>query len=367
MQVTWVDSIDCIPRELFNTLVPLGNPSMRWEWLKVLEETAKRTHQAWKPQHAMVWNDQKLIAAAVFWWREDSWGDFVFDQEIAFHAMKLGFSWYPKLVGTVPFTAAMGWRILHRESPEGWQAMANILDAALGLAATQRSSLNLLWLEPSWISQPRVQAELSQRQGFFWPHPHFWWERGNLKNYEDFLSHLNKNDRRNARRELNSAQQHGLEIVIQKASESPREWHRTMAALYQKTNDQFGYYAARFLDNEFFEQAALTAGDWVWYVAALSPQKSTPMAMSFFVSDEVHWIGRYWGEESFYKNLHFQLCYHEPLRYILNGTGRSFDPGMGSPHKLQRGFWPYTAMSWHWVSNRQLNEILRRSFEKIYS
>lgn len=335
---------------------------MRWEWLEVLERNALRTGQTWKAQHALVWDGTELVAAAPFWWRGDSWGDFVFDQEIAALARSLKIPYYPKLVGTVPFTAAMGYRILHEDNPRGLKAARLILETAQELARSRSTSLNLLWLDPNWLEHEGGRDILDSFQGVFWPHPHFWWERRDWPHYEAFLASLDKNRRRNARRELQSAAEHELRVVFQQASACPPSWHRTMAELYHRTNDQFGWMAARFLDAQFFEEAAQVAGKLIWYVAAVEEGQECPVAMSFLLSDGVHWIGRYWGEFRFYKNLHFQLCYHEPLRYILNGSGQSFDPGMGSPHKIQRGFEPRSALSWHWHAQRPMAELFRRLF-----
>ncbi len=362
MRIEWFPSIEDLPRERYNALVAPGNPSMRWEWLRVLERNALRTGQAWKGQHALVYDGDELVAAAPFWWRGDSWGDFVFDQEFAAVARSMKLPYYPKLVGTVPFTAAMGYRFLHEDSPRGRQAAALILDGALKLAQDRGTSLNLLWLHPDWIESEETQNLLQRHRGVLWPQPHFWWERRGWTDYEAFLGSLDKNRRRNARREIQSAAEHGLRVVISRAAACPASWHRTMAELYHRTNDQFGWMAARFLDEEFFEEAGREAGDLVWYVAAVAEGQETPVAMSFLLSDGTHWIGRYWGEVNFYKNLHFQLCYHEPLRFILNGTGQSFDPGMGSPHKIQRGFQPRPALSWHWHAQRPMAEVFRRIF-----
>lgn len=350
-----------IPRDLFDALVPPGNPSMRWEWLSVLEETAHRTGQSWEGTHLLVWDRNELVAVAPLWWREDSWGDFVFDQQLAAWARSRRLPYYPKLVGTVPFTAAMGYRVLHAPDDRGWEALTLALRAAADWARERGTSLNLLWLEPNWLAHPEVMRRLVDLGGVFWGHPHFWWERRGWASYADFLDSLDKNRRRNARRELESAHQHGLEVVIRRADQCPASWHARMAELYHRTNDQFGWMAARFLDSRFFAEAARTAGRWIWYVAALAPEDSDPVAMSFLLSDGVHWIGRYWGELQFYKNLHFQLCYHEPLRHILDGNGQSFDPGMGSPHKLHRGFEPFTAVSWHLFFQPEVDRIVRDS------
>lgn len=172
MRIEWLPSIEALPRERYNALVPAGNPSMRWEWLRVLERNALRTGQSWKGQHALVYDGTELVAAAPFWWRGDSWGDFVFDQEFAAVARSFRLPYYPKLVGTVPFTAAMGYRFLHEDSSRGLEAAALILDAAVELARSRGTSLNLLWLKPDWIEKETTQNLLARHGGVIWPQPH---------------------------------------------------------------------------------------------------------------------------------------------------------------------------------------------------
>jgi predicted N-acyltransferase len=38
------------------------------------------------------------------------------------------------------------------------------------------------------------------------------------------------------------------------------------------------------------------------------------------------------------KDLHFAVCYYAPIDYCIKEGIRYFDPGLGSPHKIRRGF-----------------------------
>lgn len=359
MRLVWVETLEEVDRQAWNALVEPGSPTLRWEWLHVLERNALRTGQAWGPTHALVWEGRDLVAAAPFYWRREGWGDFAFDQEIHALARSWGGSWYPRLTGVVPFTAAMGWRVLH---PPGRQDAAGfLLRGAWDLVVRRGTGLACLWLDSAWVARKEILALFRELEGAFLERSHFWWERRGEVDFEDFLARLTKNDRHNARRELKSAAEHGLAVHILRAAEAPPSWHRAMARYYFHTNEQFGPWAAQYLDGHFFEEAAAEAGELVWYVAALASGDEVPEAMSFLVSDGVHWVGRYWGQRRFYRNLHFQLCYLEPFRYLLGSGGRSFDPGMGSPHKLRRGFWSAPAWFWFLPADPALAAVLREA------
>ncbi len=138
-----------------------------------------------------------------------------------------------------------------------------------------------------------------------------------------------------------------------------------MSGFYQTTNENFGPWAARFLDDKFFTEAAELAGELIVYAAALKPPSTEPVALSFLVTDGKHWVGRYWGASEYFPDLHFNLCYYAPLAQLLETGGESFDPGMGSPHKVRRGFIPFPSESWHWGATKLSDKVFRYNFPRL--
>ncbi len=113
-QVTWVNSLTNIPQADWDALaLPLKTPFLEWEWLTNLETSGSATAQTgWLPNHLTVWQGQTLVAAAPLYLKSHSYGEFVFDQEWADVAHRVGLNYYPKLLGMTPFTPAEGYRFL---------------------------------------------------------------------------------------------------------------------------------------------------------------------------------------------------------------------------------------------------------------
>lgn len=87
--------------------------------------------------------------------------------------------------------------------------------------------------------------------------------------------------------------------------------------------------------------------------------------MSMCVFKDQWLFGRYWGSDPGYKDLHFNLCYYAPIRWMIEHGLRYFDPGAGSPHKLRRGFLPHGVVSFHRFLDPQLQLLFESTMARI--
>jgi predicted N-acyltransferase len=76
-------------------------------------------------------------------------------------------------------------------------------------------------------------------------------------------------------------------------------------------------------------------------------------------------IGRYWGSASPIKDLHFNMCFYEPIQWAIDHGIRSFDPGAGSAHKIYRGFAAVANTSWHRFYEPHLKLLFQRFIDGI--
>jgi predicted N-acyltransferase len=97
-----------IQREEWDRLAaPYGTPLLSWGFLALLEASGSMTPETgWTGAHALARRDGELVAAAPFYVKAHSWGEFVFDFEFAEIAQRAKADWYPKLVGMIPATPA---------------------------------------------------------------------------------------------------------------------------------------------------------------------------------------------------------------------------------------------------------------------
>jgi len=329
-----------------------GTPLLSWGFLALLEESLSiGPETGWTPAHILL-RDRgtgSLAAAAPFYARSDSWGDFVFDQGFARAAEQAGYRWYPKLVGMVPVTPAPAWRILTAPAGagggygDGADLAARLLETAEDLA--RRSGLagiHILWPDggtaeplgsmPGWAS---------------WEHQAFLWTDEGYGDFRGWLDSFSKNMRRNVLRERAALAASGVKTRIVTAREAAAEpgLLDLMANLYEAHNDRFGPWAAKFLTRDFFLRLPEFLPD--GWLLCRADRGGKTVGLSFLMEGRDRLYGRYFGASEEIPFLHFELCYYLPVEYALGRGIRSFDPGMGGDHKARRGFRSYLAPSFH--------------------
>jgi predicted N-acyltransferase len=98
-----------------------------------------------------------------------------------------------------------------------------------------------------------------------------------------------------------------------------------------------------------------------------------PVGMSFLLRKGELMYGRYWGSTGHYDSLHFNACYYSPIEWAIENGVQRFDPGIGSSHKVRRGFTATANWSLHRfydprlarIMTQHINEINRMEQERI--
>ncbi|MEI8095658.1 MAG: peptidogalycan biosysnthesis protein [Spirochaetales bacterium] len=324
-----------------NLTSALPTPILEWCWLDWLERSGSiDIAHGWAPQHLTLWDAGRLVAGAPLYLRDHSWGDFVYDFAFAQAAQSRGMPWYPKLVGMSPATPSVGWQVLVApgEDSEGlterWLAEAEKLARKLGAVSLQAN-----FTDPAWSDALPGRWER-------WSHQHFLWTNDGFSTFDDYLGAFDKNQRRNIKRERASMEAQGLTLKLVSGDEIPQAWFGLMGELYDRTNSQFGPYAARFLEPEFF--LGLEAIRPILTLAAtFEAGDPTPLALGFLLKKGPALVGRYWGERRHVDDLYFNICYYRPIEWAIEHGIQSFDPGAGSELKVRRGFRSFRNVSLH--------------------
>lgn len=350
-----------IPRADWDALAdPAGTPLLSWGFLALLEESGSiRPETGWTPAHVLLRDrrDGTLAAAAPFYVRGDSWGEFVFDQGFARAAEEAGYRWYPKLSGAVPVTPAPAWRVLTapgRGETGAAGLRGRLLDAAEGLARDGGlAGVHVLW--PGGEAADLLRA----RPGWTaWEHQAFLWSDEGYGDFRGWLDSFSKNMRRNVLRERSALAASGVRTRIVGAREAAAEpgLLALMADFYEAHNDRFGPWAARFLTRDFFLRLPefLPEG----WLLGRADRGGRTVGLSFLFEGRDRLYGRYYGASEEIPFLHFELCYYLPVEYALARGLRSFDPGMGGEHKARRGFRSYTTPSFHLPFSRPVARFL---------
>lgn len=353
----WHDSISELGQSEWDALLPSdASPGHSWAWLRAMEASGSvAPASGWQPSH-LVLRDKagRAAAAAALYFKDHSHGEYIYDYQWADIAAQLGVDYYPKLVACIPATPSPDYRFL---IPDGADA-AVLADRLLRHIEERAASVNSLHFV---FVHPQLAGLLARRGYQSWRHQRFAWRNRGYAAFDDFAARFGKNQRRNIRREREEAQGHGLALDIVGAGAlgpADRERHaRLMWRFYRDTNEQFGPWAAFYLNEEFFLRAVELCGDDLLFGRAWRPGEAEPRAMTLMVRRGGQLYGRFWGAAGFYSSLHFELCYYLPIEYCIREGIALFDPGAGSPHKIRRGFDSEASDSYHRFGDRRLNEL----------
>lgn len=362
MDYAWHGSMREIDHDSWNRLADsLATPLLTHEWLAHLEDSGSITPDAgWTPSHLTLHEDGVMVAAVPLYIRDNSWGEFVFDFAFAQVADEIGQPYYPKLVGMSPATPSPAFGFLITPGREGELTGPIMREIERFCREQQIPVLQFNFVEPDW------QRRLSEYGMVTWEHHGYLWHNEDFESFDDYLARFRKNQRRNIRRERASMDEQGISIEVVPASGAPAAYFERMADYYIRTNRQFGPYAARFLSREFFTSMPEEVARHVWFVVAHHPDED-PLAMAFLVRRGGRVLGRYWGTAVDLKDLHFNVCYYAPIEWAIQEGVSLFDPGMGSQHKVRRGFRSVATYSLHRFFNHHMQAILEANMDRINS
>ena len=361
--VAWISKLAEIPQASWDALaMPLKTPFLEWDWLNNLETSGSATGKnGWLPHHLTVWRDKNLIACAPLYVKSHSYGEFVFDNQWADLAQRLGIQYYPKLMGMTPFTPAEGYRFLIADG-EDEDELTGIMVSAIDHFCDRHniSGCNFLYVDPVW-------RDRMEQHGFSaWLHHSYIWQNQSYQNFDNYLGAFNANQRRNIKRERKAVETAGLLVKTLTGDEIPQAMFGQMYAFYENTCDKFGWWGSKYLTKRFFEQLHDNYRDRVLFVAAYDKEdERQPMGMSFCLYKGDRMYGRYWGSLQEIDCLHFDACYYTPIEWAIDRGIQTFDPGAGGRHKKRRGFPATPNYSLHRFYNNRLAQILKSYIGQI--
>jgi len=361
--VAWISKLAEIPQASWDALaMPLKTPFLEWDWLNNLETSGSATGKnGWLPHHLTVWRDKQLIACAPLYVKSHSYGEFVFDNQWADLAQRLGIEYYPKLMGMTPFTPTEGYRFLIADG-EDEDELTGIMVSAIDHFCDRHniSGCNFLYVEPAW-------RERMEQHGFSaWLHHSYIWQNQSYQSFDNYLGAFNANQRRNIKRERKAVETAGLLVKTLTGDEIPQAMFAQMYAFYENTCDKFGWWGSKYLTKRFFEQLHDNYRDRVLFVAAYDKEdERQPMGMSFCLYKGDRLYGRYWGSLQEIDCLHFDACYYTPIEWAIDRGIQTFDPGAGGRHKKRRGFPATPNYSLHRFYNNRLAQILKSYIGQI--
>lgn len=319
-------------------------PFMRHAYLSALHETGCASPKTgWQLQVLALRQGDRWMAACPLYFKNHSYGEYIFDWAWAQAYQRHGLDYYPKAVIAVPFTPVPGSRLLARD--DTWRD--RLLSAALALTReTLASSLHLLWADEADLRSAQ-RLGLMRRDGV-----QFHWRNPGVTDFDGFLATLRQEKRKKIRQERRKVFEAGIDFVtLQGADIGPADWdffYRCYAQTYAEHGNP------PYLNRAFFARMAdHMAEHWVLIQARREGQ---PIACSLLAVRDLGRpqavaYGRYWGALERHDCLHFEACYHQPIEWCLRHGVSRFEGGAQGEHKMSRALLPTPTASAHFIAH----------------
>lgn len=350
-EVRVLDALTRVEPDEWDALAGEDDPFVEHAFLSALEESGSvGPGTGWEPRHLVLVRDGSLVAALPCYLKSHSYGEYIFDFAWASAAHRARIRYYPKLVAMVPMTPATGTRFLVHESVPYEAAVSALLEALVGLAATEGASsahINFLSERERVVvaRDPRFLARLSHQYHF---------HNEGYASFDALLEEFRSPARKQVRKERKVVAESGLRIETKTGDELGEHDWAALRSFYFDTCLRKG--STPYLDPRFFDVIRRRLSHRV--VAVLAYEGDEPVAGTLSFEKGRRIYGRYWGANEAYDRLHFELCYYRLIERAIDRRCDRFEAGAQGEHKIKRGLLPAEIHSAHYIANPWLKEAI---------
>ena len=351
MDITFLNSLQQLNESDWQALNPSNSPLLSYDFFHALEVSGSvSAEQGWQPHHLVTKDPsvskQATSAILPLYLKSHSWGEYVFDWSWAQAFEEHNIPYYPKLVGTIPFTPVTSNKLL------GDTSIATI--ASLLSEHCQQNNIHswhlLFCAEHEQCSTPPLPDDVYLRHTV-----QFTWFNKGYGSFDDFLRSFTARKRKNTRKERLSIIDQGVSVRRVQGVDITEQELAFFYLTYQLTYAKKGHQPH--LTIEFFQHIVKTLAKNILLVIA--SKQGADIACAWFFHDETHLYGRYWGCTEQVKNLHFELCYYQGIEFSIENNFTCFNPGTQGEHKIQRGFEPVLTHSYHWIQHQSFRSAIK--------
>ena len=351
MKVDFINSINEINKEEWNTIINSDYPFLKYEFLESLEKhKCVSEDRGWSPFHVIVSDENKKIAIMPMYIKTDSQGEFIFDWSWADAFYRNGVNYYPKLVCSIPYTPASGPRLSVIQEGKTKEIIENIYSALKEISEElDFSSVHILLAEEEEI-RSFSNAGFSIRSSYS-----FHWFNNNYKDFNNFLEDMTSRQRKNIKKERDKILQQGITMKKIKGEGITDKMLSAFYQFYQLTYLKRGMQG--YLNYDFFKEIFQLIPENILLIMALDKGGNyVAGALNFY--DKKKLYGRYWGCFEEFDSLHFETCYYQGIEFCIDNALVTFDPGVQGEHKIKRGFCPIETFSAHWIKDSRFREAI---------
>ncbi len=347
-------SIKEISKEIWNELTnEINNPFYEWTWLKNLEISKSVSRETgWQPLYFVAYKNEEILGIAPIFLKNHSYGEFIFDQSFARLAQELNLNYYPKLIGMSPYSPVNGYQFLYKKNEDKKEITNLLINHIESFAITNKIlSCNFLYIDESW-------GNYLKSLGYHkWINSSSEWRSNGEKTFDDFLCRFNSNQRKNIKKERKSITKQDIKVEIFNEDDINQEILKKMHNFYEQHCSRWGVWGSKYLTSTFFEKIVANKKNILLFSASKNDSNDI-FAMSMCVKNKKNLWGRYWGSQEDISNLHFELCYYQPIEWAIKNNIHFFDPGAGGKHKRRRGFFAKSTISLHKWFDKNMENII---------
>jgi uncharacterized protein len=352
-QIKILNSIQEIDKAEWS-LLDHESPFTSYEFLQALEISKSTTlERGWIPQIGTFRNFEGELLCVIYGHiKNHSYGEYIFDWNLAQAYEQSGYSYYPKFCSSIPFSPVTTKKILVKKS---------VIDS-INISQCLKEfdeQLKLNSYHHLFISR-ELQSRLQKNQYIPRSSLQYHWRNQNYHSFQDFLNRCTSSKRKMIQKERKKVQ--SLDLIIKRVEGdqlilmSQKIYKLYLSTIYKKG-------AIAYLNEDFFRHLFSTLEKNILLeIAVDSDDLNEPLAFSLFLYSDKALYGRYWGikteKEEIYPQLHFEMCYYRGIDFCIEKHLELFEAGAQGEHKISRGFEPTVINSAHKFTNPKWNELI---------
>lgn len=358
LRVDWLTDLSQISENCWLTLFQSDFPFTDHAFLNALADgQSVDSNSGWHSQHLAVWQNDQLVALVPGYLKTHSYGEYLFDWQIAQAYQQLQLPYYPKWIAALPFTPVTGPRLGMRQGTDQ-HAVLIVVCQFLKAELNQGKLHSVQWLYP----EADLAKALAEQGLWLRFDVQFLWQNQRYTDFNDFLARLNSRKRKQIAKERAACAGLSLQTLTgEQLTES--HWQqliRCYQVTYLKRSGHHGY-----ITPQSFQLMAKTMATQIVVFAAFDskqPQQIVAAALCFQGKDRLY--GRYWGALEHNDYLHFELCYYQGIEYCIKQGLAFFDAGAQGEHKLKRGFAPVLRYGAYCFADTPLSAAIQGYFKQ---
>lgn len=320
-------------------------------YFSIHSDHQKITHRENEKRKEGNGEEEEILALVIGFVKTHSYGEYIFDWQWAQAYDNYQIPYYPKLTFAIPHSPVSAPKFLGDQKLIDQILISHILSFA---QKNHLSGTHFLF------TQENENQILEKHQFLIRDSLQYHFKNLNFENFNDYLSQLKKNRRKNIKKERASLHTLRDDLKIKRHSLLPsdqplKEEHiRFFYRCYQDTIAKKGSMA--YLNLDFFLHLFKNLPETLTLIIA--EKEDTPIASSLFLHSQDTLYGRYWGCLEDISFLHFELCIYQGIELTIEKKLKTFEAGAQGEHKLIRGFRPTLTKSAHYLFHPQFSKAI---------